>query len=73
MKRILRYMYHLALIFGIAGLSAGCIPQWQRQYLGDPIMQFDEDALEKQLNDHVHPRREGTSGGASGPGGGCGC
>jgi hypothetical protein len=53
--------------------SSGCVMQYQRQYLGDPIMYFDHDPLEKSLNNHIYPRREGSSGGDAGAGGGCGC
>jgi hypothetical protein len=51
----------------------GCVMQYQRQYLGDPIMYFDPDPEEKALNNHIFPRREGSSGGDDGAGGGCGC
>lgn len=47
--------------------------QWQRQYLGDPIMNIDYDSQQKNLNDHIYPRREGSSGATGGAGGGCGC
>ena len=51
----------------------GCVMQYQRQYLGDPIMQFNHDQEEKALKSHTYPRREGSSGGDGGAGGGCGC
>lgn len=51
----------------------GCVMQYQRQYLGDPIMYFNHDPEEKSLNNHIFPRREGSSGGDAGAGGGCGC
>jgi hypothetical protein len=51
----------------------GCVMQYQRQYLGDPIMYFDHDPAEKSLKNHIFPRREGSSGGDAGAGGGCGC
>jgi hypothetical protein len=47
--------------------------QYQRQYLGDPIMYFNHDQEEKALKNHIFPRREGSSGGDAGAGGGCGC
>ncbi len=55
---------------------SGCfmaIQQYQRENLGDTIMYFDYDAEESLLNGHIYPRREGSSGGYSGAGGGCGC
>jgi hypothetical protein len=51
----------------------GCVMQYQRQYLGDPIMYFDHDPEEKSLKNHIFPRREGSNGGDAGAGGGCGC
>ena len=63
----------------IAALAAdflgGCafVPQRKREYLSDPIMQRQEDALEGALEGHDFPRREGSVGGSSGSGGGCGC
>jgi hypothetical protein len=63
----------LLVALGLPSLFNGCVMQYQRQYLGDPIMYFDHDPLEKSLNNHLHPRREGSSGGDEGAGGGCGC
>lgn len=75
MRSIIKGILH-ALIAAIIILSfSGCfaIDQWQRQYLGDSIMNFDYDPEESILNEHIYPRREGSSGGYSGAGGGCGC
>jgi Domain of unknown function (DUF4266) len=63
---------------GIAGLFAslgGCafVPQKDREFLSDPIMQRHDDVLESGLESHDMPRREGAVGGSSGSGGGCGC
>jgi adenine/guanine phosphoribosyltransferase-like PRPP-binding protein len=56
-------------------LFSGCafVPQVKREYLSDPIMQRQEDGLESGLEGHDFPRREGSVGGSSGSGGGCGC
>jgi hypothetical protein len=50
-----------------------CINQYQRQYLGDPIMQLNPDPEGGALERHIFPRREGSSGGDDAAGGGCGC
>ena len=65
----------VVIITAIFMMINSCISimQYQRQFLGDPLMLFDDDSLEKDLNDHVFPRREGSSGGMGGSGGGCGC
>lgn len=59
----------------LAALLGGCaaVPQRDREYLSDPIMQRSDDALESGLESHDFPRREGSVGGSSGSGGGCGC
>jgi hypothetical protein len=61
------------LLVAVPLLLNGCVMQYQRQYLGDPIMYFNHDQEEKSLNNHIYPRREGSSGGDAGAGGGCGC
>ena len=57
-----------------AGLS-GCVtvqPQ-QRSILADPTMQFDSEAGEEAARQHVLENREGSYGGGTVQGGGCGC
>ncbi len=63
-----------------AALLAGCllggcaiVPQRDREFLSDRIMQRQDDAMESALESHDFPRREGSVGGSSGSGGGCGC
>jgi hypothetical protein len=77
MRVTMKTLRMAAAIAGIAaaGIVSGCSPimQWQRQYLGDPIMQLTPDEKEKSLDIHIYPRREGSSGGDGGAGGGCGC
>jgi len=75
MKLIVRIIKLLCIVSILTLFFSGCfaIDQWQRQYLGDSIMNFDYDVEERNLNEHIYPRREGSSGGSSGAGGGCGC
>ena len=75
MKIFQKIIQQTLLAVVIVTLFSGCfaIDQWQRQYLGDSIMNFDYDTEESILNEHIYPRREGSSGGSSGAGGGCGC
>jgi len=72
---MLTWIMRIAIIGGLLFFFPGCfsIMQWQRQYLGDQIMQFNHDPHENSLNDHIYPRREGSSGGTGSAGGGCGC
>lgn len=67
----------LALAGILLALSTlqGCamVQQKDREWLSDPVMQRQGDRLEGSLNGDNFPRREGSSGGSSGAGGGCGC
>jgi len=56
------------------GLS-GCalVHQKDREFLADPVMNRAPDKLEGSLDGDNFPRREGSTGGSSGAGGGCGC
>lgn len=55
--------------------ASGCVtvrPE-QRAVLADPTMQFDNDPGDGAAREHVLENREGSSGGKSVKGGGCGC
>ena len=55
--------------------AAGCVtvrPE-QRAILADPVMQFQGDPREAAQRQHVLENREGSFGGTSVQGGGCGC
>jgi hypothetical protein len=69
-----RAMLHLAFVLFLLGV-AGCVtvrPE-QRAVMADPTMQFDSDPGDGAARDHVLENREGSSGGTSVKGGGCGC
>lgn len=64
------------LLVLLALLYAGCaiVPQNRRAKLADPILAFDEDALEAHKRSKLYSTREGAAGGDGSPaGGGCGC
>jgi hypothetical protein len=63
------------LIALIAVGTAGCVtvrPE-QRAVMADPTMQFDNDPGDAAAREHVLENREGSNGGRSVKGGGCGC
>jgi len=64
----------LVSVPGTLGLS-GCamVHQKDREFLADPVMNRAPDKLEGSLDGDNFPRREGSTGGSSGAGGGCGC
>lgn len=56
-------------------LATGCVtvrPE-QRSFLADPTMRFDSEPEEEAALQHVFENREGSFGGGSVEGGGCGC
>jgi hypothetical protein len=61
----------LALSIGLAGCVT--VRPEQRAVLADPTMQFDNDPGDRDAREHVLENREGSSGGSSVKGGGCGC
>ncbi len=46
---------------------------WEKGELARPEMQFEPDALEARMNQHVYTSKEGAAGGYGVGGGGCGC
>lgn len=65
----------LALALVLAVASAGCatVRPEQRAVLADPTMQFAVKSADRAALDHVLENREGSTGGGSVRGGGCGC
>lgn len=65
----------LLLVLSAVGALTGCVtvrPE-QRAVLADPIMQYDDESAESTQLQHVLENREGSFGGGSVKGGGCGC
>jgi hypothetical protein len=64
-----------ALLLCLSALAAGCAtvrPQ-DKELLADPSMTFNADGIAGQHEQHVLDNREGSYGGTSTRGGGCGC
>jgi hypothetical protein len=61
-----------AVIAVLAGCSLG-VDVWERDILANTEMQFDNDAVNHSLDDHIYFSKEGSSGGRGFGGGGCGC
>ena len=72
---VLSSCLRIALALGALIGSSGCalVHQKDREYLSDPVLQRATDKLEGALDGDNFPRREGSTGGSSGAGGGCGC
>lgn len=63
------------LLATAACLLAGCatVRPEDRERLADPSMSFDSSAMAARQKQHVVDNREGSTGGGSAKGGGCGC
>ena len=63
----------LAAAMMLAGAGCATVRPEQRAILADPTMQFDAPSPEQSALDHTLDNREGSTGGGSVKGGGCGC
>jgi len=64
----------ILIVLILPGLSGCAVVQpWEREYLADPIMQFDYCREEKAVREHFLSTREASSGSFGVSGGGCGC
>lgn len=62
-------------LLALVALSTACatVRPEQRSILADPVMQFESESPEEAQLQHVLENREGSFGGGSVKGGGCGC
>jgi hypothetical protein len=63
------------LVIMTAALASGCatVKAFERDKLGDPIMERQDHFAKQTLEQKFFSSREGSIGGAAGVGGGCGC
>ncbi len=58
----------------IALLGSGCaVKPWQHDLMAQKAMQPDAYPIETNMDEHIYFSKEGSSGGRSFAGGGCGC
>ncbi len=55
------------------GCSAFTVKPWQHDLMAEPAMQLRAYPLEASMDDHIDFSKEGSSGGRTYAGGGCGC
>jgi hypothetical protein len=63
----------LSLVAGFWTTGCATVRPEQRAVLADPTMRFEGEPGEKAATEHVLENREGSFGGGSVRGGGCGC
>ena len=61
----------LVALLSMSGCTA--VQPWERGELARTEMKWDPDPMKSSLRDHIYFSKEGSSGGASSGGGGCGC
>ncbi len=49
------------------------VKPWQKGILAKPEMELAGDPIDKYVDDHIYFSKEGSTGGSSVGGGGCGC
>lgn len=74
----MKFMIAKTLIYSLCYCSlAACshlgVEPWERDILAKPEMALNAEAIDLGLDDHIYFSKEGTSGGRSFAGGGCGC
>lgn len=73
---MIRYIALTSAVIGSLSL-AGCagmgVKPYEREYLAERAMLVDPDPVDSGYNDHIYFSIEGSSGGRSFGGGGCGC
>lgn len=63
----------ILMALGAAGCSAFNVKPWQHDLMAEPAMQLDAYPLEAAMDNHIYFSKEGSSGGRTYAGGGCGC
>lgn len=71
-KKLVGLVIALAALQLTACSSIGVQP-WQRNILAKKEMALNSAGLDNKLDDHIYFSKEGSSGGRSFAGGGCGC
>ncbi|MCI2964983.1 MULTISPECIES: DUF4266 domain-containing protein [Shewanella] len=63
----------VTLIIGLSGCSNLGVQPWEKGQLARADMALDSEKLDLALDDHIYFSKEGSSGGRTFAGGGCGC
>jgi hypothetical protein len=73
MARTLTSILLLTLLLATSACTLQPVKAWEKGDLARPEMAFDVDATESAYQRHVYFSKEGSNGGATVGGGGCGC
>ena len=73
LKNCARLLVLLAVFSAVSGCASLGVKVWERDILAKPEMQFDNQANDRAMDDHIYFSKEASSGGRGFGGGGCGC
>jgi len=68
-----RTLISIVIAFSLSACSSLGIEPWEKDQLARADMALDSEKLDLALDDHIYFSKEGSSGGRSLAGGGCGC
>jgi len=68
-----RTIISIAIAISLSACSSLGVEPWEKDQLARADMALDSEKLDLALDDHVYFSKEGSSGGRSLAGGGCGC
>lgn len=68
-----RTIISIAIAIGLSACSSLGVEPWEKDQLARADMALDSEKLDLALDDHIYFSKEGSSGGRSLAGGGCGC
>lgn len=63
----------LAALCALAAGGCATVKPWDRDLLAKPAMRLSPHSLLGAVDDHIYFSKEGSTGGATAAGGGCGC
>lgn len=72
-KKIITTVTLVLLLGQLSACSSLGVKPWERDILAKEEMALNSAPLDNRLDDHIYFSKEGSSGGRSFAGGGCGC
>jgi hypothetical protein len=63
----------IVILIVLSACSTLGVEPWEKDQLARADMALDSEKIDMALDDHIYFSKEGTSGGRSLAGGGCGC
>ncbi|RTR40120.1 DUF4266 domain-containing protein [Shewanella canadensis] len=68
-----RTIISIVIAISLSACSSLGVEPWEKDQLARADMALDSEKLDLALDDHIYFSKEGSSGGRSLAGGGCGC